>query len=76
MIVVWQRFYGALFSRLWTLTDPEKDYHLEFVVPYRYISRDLAKLLHEWNLAPKQLERRGAMWFIARIASGLKKFLR
>ena len=43
-----------------TLTDPEKDYHLEFVVPYRYISRDLAKLLHEWNLAPKQLERKGS----------------
>lgn len=41
-----------------TLTDPEKDYHLEFVVPYRYISRDLAKLLNELSLAPKQLERK------------------
>ncbi len=43
-----------------TLTDPEKDYHLEFVVPYRYISRDLAKLLDELSLAPKQLERKGS----------------
>lgn len=43
-----------------TLTDPEKDYHLEFVVPYRYISRDLAKLLNELSLAPKQLERKGS----------------
>lgn len=43
-----------------TLTDPEKDYHLEFVVPYRYISRDLAKLLDELSFAPKQLERKGS----------------
>lgn len=43
-----------------TLTDPEKDYHLEFVVPYRYISRDLAKLLDELSLAPKQLVRKGS----------------
>lgn len=42
-----------------TLTDPEKDYHLEFVVPYRYISHDLAKLLDELSLAPKQLVRKG-----------------
>lgn len=43
-----------------TLTDPEKDYHLEFVVPFRYISRDLAKLLDELSLAPKQVVRKGS----------------
>lgn len=43
-----------------TMTDPEKDYHLEFVVPYRYISGDLAKLLDELSLAPKRLVRKGS----------------
>ncbi len=52
-----------------TVTDPEKDYHLEFVMSHKVLSNDLKKLISEITIAddtgniiefrPKYVERRG-----------------
>ena len=43
-----------------TVTDPERDYHLEFCVPYRNLSRDLLALLDEVNIPARAVNRNGA----------------
>lgn len=43
-----------------TVTDPEKDYHLEFILSAKVLCNDLMKLLSEWNLTPKYVQRNGA----------------
>lgn len=43
-----------------TITDPEKDYHLEFVLSHKVLCNDLMKLFSEWNLTPKYVQRNGA----------------
>ncbi len=43
-----------------TLTDPNKDYHLEFVVSHQVLCNDLMKLLTEIDMSPKYVRRKGA----------------
>ena len=43
-----------------TVTDPKKDYHLEFVVPSKVLCNDLMKLLSENDIMPKYVSRKGA----------------
>lgn len=43
-----------------TLTDPNKDYHLEFVVSHQVLCNDLMKLLSEIDMQPKYVKRKGA----------------
>ena len=42
-----------------TITDPKKDYHLEFVLIYKGLSEDLFKLLEDMGFQPKQVVRNG-----------------
>ena len=42
-----------------TLTSPDKDYHLEFVVSHKILSNDLMKLLSEMDMNPKYVFRKG-----------------
>jgi len=49
---------GAFFS-CGTVTSPEKNYHLEFVVPHLKLSLDMIKLLDEVKLNPKHIVRNG-----------------
>ncbi|MBR4727673.1 MAG: DNA-binding protein WhiA [Clostridia bacterium] len=52
-------FLRGVFLSCGTVTDPERGYHLEFVVPYKKLSTDLMKLLNELELSPKSIVRKG-----------------
>lgn len=52
-------FLRGAFLACGTVTDPERAYHLEFVVPYKKLSMDLMKLLNELDLNPKYIVRKG-----------------
>lgn len=52
-------FLRGAFLSCGTISDPNKGYHLEFVVPFRALSRDLEKMLTEYNLKAKSMTRRG-----------------
>ncbi|MBQ6266735.1 MAG: DNA-binding protein WhiA [Clostridia bacterium] len=52
-------FLRGVFLSCGTVTDPERGYHLEFVVPYKRLSTDLMKLLNELELSPKSIVRKG-----------------
>ncbi|HEX2986336.1 MAG TPA: DNA-binding protein WhiA [Caproiciproducens sp.] len=56
-------FLRGVFLSCGTVTDPQKDYHLEFVVPYMNLARDLTSLIGEileLDLQPGMLNRRGS----------------
>ncbi len=50
-------FKGAVLA-CGTISDPQKSYHLEFVVPYRTLSFDLLKLLTDAGIKAKHMVRR------------------
>ena len=52
-------FLRGAFLSCGTISDPNKSYHLEFVVPFRTLSLDLLKLLTEYNIKAKHMVRRG-----------------
>lgn len=52
-------FLAGAFLSCGTVSDPNKDYHLEFTVPYRNLSKSLATLLEENELSPKTSVRKG-----------------
>lgn len=43
-----------------TVTNPEKDYHLEFILSHKVLCNDLMKLCSELDLHPKYVQRNGA----------------
>ncbi len=43
-----------------TITDPEKDYHLEFILSHKVLCNDFMKLFSELDLQPKYVLRNGA----------------
>ncbi len=52
-------FLRGVFLSCGTVTDPERGYHLEFVVPYKRLCGDLMKFMDELNLNPKYIVRKG-----------------
>ncbi len=48
---------GAFLSSA-TASDPNKSYHLEFVVPFKTLSMDLMKLLNDYDINAKHMVRR------------------
>ncbi len=52
-------FLRGVFLSCGTVTDPERGYHLEFVVPYKKLCLDLIKFLDELELNPKYIVRKG-----------------
>lgn len=52
-------FVRGAFLVCGTVTAPDKDYHLEFAVPYLNICKDLMKLLEEYDFRPKMVVRKG-----------------
>ena len=68
-------FLRGAFLCCGTVTDPNKEYHLEFVVPYSNLAKDLLCILQTCgveNLQPGLSNRRGRLWFIAREWSRLR----
>jgi len=52
-------FIRGAFLVCGTVSSPEKNYHLEFTVPYKRLSADLLKLMEEVALSPKYINRKG-----------------
>ncbi|MCC8074001.1 MAG: DNA-binding protein WhiA [Clostridiales bacterium] len=52
-------FLAGVFLSCGTVSDPKKDYHLEFTVPYLNLSKSLVTLLSEADLSPKTSNRKG-----------------
>lgn len=56
-------FLRGAFLSCGTVSDPQKDYHLEFAVPFMNLARDLCALIgeiYELGFQPGLLQRRGA----------------
>ncbi|MEG0545710.1 MAG: DNA-binding protein WhiA [Oscillospiraceae bacterium] len=53
-------FLRGAFLACGTINDPEKSYHLEFVIPYLNLSKDLKRVMEEMNLEPKEITRNGS----------------
>lgn len=52
-------FLAGAFLSCGTVSSPERDYHLEFTVPYMNLSKSLFTLLEELELSPKKSTRKG-----------------
>lgn len=52
-------FLAGAFLSCATVSDPNKDYHLEFTVQYMNLSKSLITLLNEADLSPKYANRKG-----------------
>ena len=52
-------FWAGVFLSCGTVSSPEKDYHLEFTVPFLNLSKSLITLLQELELEPKLGNRKG-----------------
>ena len=52
-------FLRGAFLACGTVTQPERGYHLEFVVPYKRLCTDMMKFMDEINLNPKYIVRKG-----------------
>ncbi len=52
-------FLRGAFLACGTVTQPERGYHLEFVVPYKRLCTDMIKFMDELNLNPKYIVRKG-----------------
>ncbi len=52
-------FLRGVFLACGTVTDPERGYHLEFVVPYKKLCNDFMYLLEELEFRPKYINRKG-----------------
>ncbi|MGN0448640.1 MAG: DNA-binding protein WhiA [Acutalibacteraceae bacterium] len=51
-------FLRGVFLSCGTASDPNKSYHIEFVVPYKALSMDLLKILTDYGLKAKHMVRR------------------
>lgn len=52
-------FLRGAFMACGTVTDPNKTYHLEFVIAHKKLCTDLLSLLQEQDLNPKYVQRKG-----------------
>ncbi len=52
-------FLAGAFLACGTVSDPKKDYHLEFTVPFMNLSKSLVTFLEETELSPKLSTRKG-----------------
>ena len=53
-------FLGGVFLTCGSMTDPEKDYHLEFTAPTELLCRDLCDILYSVGVHPNVTQRRYA----------------
>ena len=51
-------FIKGAFLSCGTASDPNKSYHIEFVVPYKMLSFDLMKMLNDYGIKAKHMVRR------------------
>ncbi|MGN0467503.1 MAG: DNA-binding protein WhiA, partial [Acutalibacteraceae bacterium] len=68
-------FLRGAFLSCGTITDPQKSYHLEFIVPFRTLSLDLMKMLTEYGLKAKHMQRRGVNVIYIKDSSSIEDLL-
>ncbi len=68
-------FLAGAFLACGAITDPEKDYHLEFSVSSKSLSADLLKLFDEYDAKPKMMERNGSYTLYLKNSSDIEYML-
>lgn len=68
-------FLRGVFLACGTVSNPKKEYHLEFSTPHRRLSDDLACILAENGFAPKQMERRKSFVVYLKSSEQIEDFL-
>lgn len=71
-------FLRGVFLSCATVTNPQKEYHLEFVVPYMYLAKDLAALIKEvpeLKLQPAITNRKGSFVVYIKESEGIENLL-
>lgn len=68
-------FLRGVFLSCGMVTDPERGYHLEFVVPYKKLSSDLIKFFDELELNPKYIVRKGNHIVYFKISESIEDIL-
>ena len=81
-MIQWECCLAAFLRRLilsrGTITNPEKEYHLEFVVPYMNLANDLKNLLtdiQELELQPAVTNRKGSFIVYIKGSEGIENLL-
>ncbi len=68
-------FIAGAFLSTGTVSSPEKDYHLEFTVPYLNLTKSLVTLLQELELEPKLTSRKGYHVIYFKDSEAIEDFL-
>lgn len=53
-------FLRGAFLACATMSDPQKSYQLDFILPYLHLSDDMLKLMQELEIMPKMVRRKGS----------------
>lgn len=71
-------FLRGAFLAYGNVTDPQKDYHLEFTVPFLNLAKDLSLLIEEieqLNIRPKLINRKGSFVVYIKDSEGISDLL-
>ena len=68
-------FLRGAFLACGSVSDPQKSYHLEFVVPHKKLSSDLIRLFNELDLSPKYIMRKGSHIVYFKDSESIEDFL-
>lgn len=68
-------FLRGVFLACGTVTDPEKNYHLEFTTPGKKACMDLMQLFEEMSFEPKYIFRKGIHVVYFKISEAIEDFL-
>ncbi len=68
-------FLRGAFLACGSVSDPNKTYHLEFVVPFKKLSNDLMKIMDELSLSPKYVMRKGNHIIYFKDSESIEDFL-
>lgn len=68
-------FLRGVFLSCGFISDPEKGYHLEFVVPFKKLCNDLICVLNELELNPKYIQRKGSHVIYFKDSENIEDFL-
>jgi hypothetical protein len=68
-------FVAGAFLSCGTISSPQKDYHLEFTIPYMNLAKSFITLLNEFELNPKLITRKGYNVIYFKDSEAIEDFL-
>ena len=74
-ICCFKAFIRGAFSVCGSITDPEKDYHLEFTTPKAKLAADLSKIINETDLSVKTVIRSNSNVLYCKEAESIEMFI-